>query len=641
MSNTVNVDFVTKVVEIEVNDNETESLATMAAVNAAARAEEAKNVVVDNLQDSLDAIDEKTETGKTEIDEYTDTKKGELDDYVSDQVDNFVTTTLQPLVDSASGYAQSAQTTAQALTNYLDTKETLTAPAIDTTLSISGAGADAQVTGRLESNDSAKIQNLFNIIYSRNGNICDKDDLNIQGFFTGTSGRINSLDGFRCGYVPLLGADTYYALIPKGVFGTGRNYVALFRHDKTFYKSLPTTAVNDDYVSFELTEEDYQNAVYIGMSYKTTYAKPNIVKGTGIELPTSYYYPSWKLKNDRAISWRGWRTIPVGGKISQIVDAGYYIVLAIQNAEDLPDGYTSANGMLQVFSPGLNETYAVQILTRGTAEVQTYMRYVNVNNTEEYSKWNELARKEYVDNVTKGINILNGKVLVCDGDSICAGSNDLPKNLHGWYGRFVANYGTSGNNYAVGGGTITYGLYYQSDEMRHSIADNIDTIHSAYPTLDYLLLEGGTNDADLVGRFVDDTPPAKFGTWTADDFGGNYDKETFCGAVEYLFYKALSYYPHAKIGFIIAMEMGTNIGSINNRRRYFDEIVKIAEKWHIPVLDLWKNAGADARLTSYYDSSLTPAQNVTAQKFYYDGQHPTSYGYDKMQDMIVAWAKSL
>lgn len=239
-------------------------------------------------------------------------------------------------------------------------------------------------------------------------------------------------------------------------------------------------------------------------------------------------------------------------------------------------------------------------------------------------------------------NPLYKKTVICDGDSICEGVADLPKDWGAYFGRLKINRQISGTNYGVGGGTIcdmtntTVG-----GNPRHSVAVNIDTIHSAYADLDYLILEGGTNDADLIGQFVGDTPPTKFGTWTESDFSGNYDKTTFCGGVEYLFYKALSYYPHSKIGFIIAMEMGTNNATVANRKRYFDEIVKIAKKWHIPVLNLWENALADARLTAFYDSTKTSSENVTAKSFYYDGQHPTSYGYDKMQHMIEAWIETL
>lgn len=49
--------------------------------------------------------------------------------------------------NGASSSAQAAATTAEQLTQYLATKQTVTAPAIDPTLAISGAGADAKITG--------------------------------------------------------------------------------------------------------------------------------------------------------------------------------------------------------------------------------------------------------------------------------------------------------------------------------------------------------------------------------------------------------------------------------------------------------------------------------------------------------------
>ena len=238
-------------------------------------------------------------------------------------------------------------------------------------------------------------------------------------------------------------------------------------------------------------------------------------------------------------------------------------------------------------------------------------------------------------------NGLYKKVLIADGDSIGQALLDKPFYRKGWWGRLVTDYSCTGQNYSVGGGTITSELYYENSNPRHWINESIDTIYSTYSTLDYLILDGGTNDADLIGRFSGDTPPAKFGTWTETDFSGSYDNTTFCGAVETMFYKALTHWPKAKIGFIIPMEMGTNNLSVANRRRYFDEIKKIAVKWHIPVLDLWNECQMDARLSVYYDSTMTEEQNVSAEKCYNDGQHPTSYGYDLMQGKIDAWVNSL
>ncbi len=239
-------------------------------------------------------------------------------------------------------------------------------------------------------------------------------------------------------------------------------------------------------------------------------------------------------------------------------------------------------------------------------------------------------------------NPLYKSVFVCDGDSIAQAALDKPYYRKGWWGRIVTDYSCTGKNYAIGGGTICdFTDQIVGSNPRHCIALNIDAIHSEYSDLDYLILDGGTNDADLVGQFNGDTPPARFGTWTETNFSGSYDTTTFCGAVESLFYKALSFYPKAKIGFIIPMEMGTSNTTVANRRRYFDEIVKIAKKWHIPVLDLWNESQLDARLSIYYDSSMTTDQNVTAKKCYNDGQHPTSYGYDLMQGKIDAWINSL
>lgn len=246
-------------------------------------------------------------------------------------------------------------------------------------------------------------------------------------------------------------------------------------------------------------------------------------------------------------------------------------------------------------------------------------------NTIDYSKINTLTYSP-----------IAGKTLVCDGDSIASATPDDPEGRGGWFGRLKDNQKVVGANYAVGGGSITYiGI------DRHCISRSIDEIYEDYQDIDYLILEGGTNDADLIGQWSGDTPPENFGTWTETDFSGEYDDTTFCGAVESMFYKALNYWPHAHIGFIVAMEMGTNLASLSNRKRYFDEIVKIAKKWHIPVLNLWENSGADARLTAFYDSSMSIAENVAAKKFYRDGQHPSSYGYNKMQPMIEEWVKGL
>lgn len=259
------------------------------------------------------------------------------------------------------------------------------------------------------------------------------------------------------------------------------------------------------------------------------------------------------------------------------------------------------------------------------------------NSYERYGAYYAKNIIDYSEISTVSYLPLYGKTLVCDGDSIAAATPDSPEGKGGWFGRLRDSQKITGENYAVGGGSITY-----LSDSRHCISRSIDDIYDDYEDLDYLILEGGTNDADLIGQFDGDTPPEGFGTWSETDFSGEYDDTTFCGAVESMFYKAVTYWPNAHIGYIVAMEMGhNNNASTNNRKRYFDEAVKIAKKWHIPVLNLWENSGADARLTAFYDPTKTNQQNIDAGKFYIDGQHPTSYGYNKMQPMIEEWVKGL
>lgn len=85
--------------------------------------------------------------------------------------------TANTAANTATNAASSATTTAQALTNYLETKETLTAPAIDTSLSVSGAAADAKITGN-------EIKNI-----AQNGFYA------LFGFFSWEEGGINDSTG--------------------------------------------------------------------------------------------------------------------------------------------------------------------------------------------------------------------------------------------------------------------------------------------------------------------------------------------------------------------------------------------------------------------------------------------------------------
>ena len=235
---------------------------------------------------------------------------------------------------------------------------------------------------------------------------------------------------------------------------------------------------------------------------------------------------------------------------------------------------------------------------------------------------------------------LKGKIIVFDGDSICSDTSELDPSCRGWAARVGRRGEMEWYNYAVGGGTITAEMYSESTgAARHWISRTIDKIHNEHPRVDYLILEGGTNDADLHGIDSD-----RFGTYDPSDFSGNFDDTTYTGGLESLFYKALSYYPQAKIGYIVAQKMGpTDIGyeEINNRRFYFLRAIEICKKWGVPYIDLWESSPINPALKCYYDPELDIQGNIDAGSAYRDGQHLTALGYDMIENPIYSWIKSL
>lgn len=263
------------------------------------------------------------------------------------------------------------------------------------------------------------------------------------------------------------------------------------------------------------------------------------------------------------------------------------------------------------------------------------MKYADLT---DYVKNTDLAHLATKEDVVEYLpNILYGKTAVFDGDSIGQGSG-----TDGNWARVIgeANH-MDWHNHSVGGGTITAEVYVASTGgARHWVSRYIDTIHERYPEVDYLILEGGTNDADLLRSEIE----TKMGELNIGDFSGNYDDTTFTGALDSLFFKATSYYPAAKIGYIVAQKMGaggTNYGPDNNRRKFFLRAIEVCKKWGIPYIDLWDESPLNPKLKCYYDSTLDSAGNRDAGKAYTDGQHLTAVGYGIVSSKIEAWMRTL
>lgn len=222
-------------------------------------------------------------------------------------------------------------------------------------------------------------------------------------------------------------------------------------------------------------------------------------------------------------------------------------------------------------------------------------------------------------------NPLYGKRVMFTGDSICEGDAG-----GGWAERIGKTNTMLWENCGIGGSTIAV----------TSAGKTICIRPLTMTDPEYIILEGGTNDADRIGDATGETKPEAFGTWDADNYGTDdattyygFDINTFCGAVDYMCKRFVSLYVGAKIGFIGAQKMGTVDATRANRGYYIHTAMEICRKWGIPCLNLWDECYLNPLIPSHYTSG--------EDYMYIDGQHLTANGYEYITQIIEAWMKTL
>lgn len=170
MSKSVNVDFVTRQIEVDTDGKEHFISAAMAAKDAEQSAFSAQNAAntAEKIATDLGLVDEAVQTAVSSAEQASNsaTIASEKSDIATAKADIATTkaseasasaATATSKADAASTSATNAAQSyansdaiATQLTEYLATKETLTAPAVDKTLLIEGAAADAKVVGKLK-----------------------------------------------------------------------------------------------------------------------------------------------------------------------------------------------------------------------------------------------------------------------------------------------------------------------------------------------------------------------------------------------------------------------------------------------------------------------------------------------------------
>lgn len=223
--------------------------------------------------------------------------------------------------------------------------------------------------------------------------------------------------------------------------------------------------------------------------------------------------------------------------------------------------------------------------------------------------------------LTKETEILKGKKLVLNGDSICYGAGAT-----GGYGRIIADRcGMSLQNVAVSGATVTANVYAEDGTTaRHWISRTISNMDA---DADYVILEGGVNDASL---------GVAMGTLNLSNYTAILDDTTFCGAFESMLKQSIIRFSGAKIFYLAVHKMSTKYSS-NTDDGYYQNALKLCRKWGVPVIDL--NVCTPPLGMYVEDESLVALREKYTNDG--DGWHPNEEGYKKYYcDQIIAALKS-
>lgn len=251
-------------------------------------------------------------------------------------------------------------------------------------------------------------------------------------------------------------------------------------------------------------------------------------------------------------------------------------------------------------------------------DVEYPSTYIPYGYTVKYSK--KLDRK--IENIAKNINpvtIFDNKVMLFTGDSICYGANWRPTvedySNTGWRKIIQENYPKSITyGYGIGGTTIS-----KRSGRTDSILERMTTMFSEHPEADYIIIQGGVNDA----YNITDCPIGTISTGYTAELNEN----TFAGALESIFKYAQTNWIGKKIGYIVTFKVPSAMGQFKFNE-YMDIAKQICEKWSVPYCDLYNESNLN-----YYIQEVSNA--------YGGGLHPNEAGYRIITNKIEKWLETL
>lgn len=202
-------------------------------------------------------------------------------------------------------------------------------------------------------------------------------------------------------------------------------------------------------------------------------------------------------------------------------------------------------------------------------------------------------------------DILTGKTLYVAGDSIAYGTGS-----EGGFGKVVARkYGMTFINESADGATLASNIADNVNGGTRACICTIVTSSDALEKADYILLEGGINDA---------WNKAAVGTLT-EGFTAAYDETTVTGALE----KTLEYlaqnHSEKRVAYVFP-HGGLFAESDNWYKAYKPAILAVLQKWDVPYVDIEESAPP---MGPYGSSRLS-------DKYTSDGIHPNAAGYEQL-----------
>jgi lysophospholipase L1-like esterase len=368
------------------------------------------------------------------------------------------------------------------------------------------------------------------------------------------------------------------------------------------------------------------------MTSKSAYEKvTNLINKESTEIVNGYYDRS----NGNFTATEGYKTTEpilakkndlfIFTKPTNIIDRFYMCFwhddsrLAVMPATTTYGGVTTTNVDIDI----TNDFVKVKFLRNGYLTI-TYTPNDLVNaicvknftemplNVDEYGEYKTVLPQNI------SLNGYYDKVCGFLGDSICEGING--GKIRGW-ATVIQRLNPSFicYNYGISGACV--GSY--PNHTLTPVVEQIDDIYTDHNNCDYIILEGGVNDAwgsHPIGTLLD--------TFDLE----NWDDTTFTGALEHTFYKAMVNFPLAKIGFIIPC--------VNNdmAEPFLDRAIEVCEKWHVPYIDFRKEMGFYCKIPAlqelyFYGSADTNPNNNT---------HPNANGYKYIYgDKINKWLQNL